>query len=49
MRINWYALFLLLGINVWGQEQEIEPINTDRPDQKHNLSAGLEYLLTNDL
>ncbi|MFC2721184.1 MAG: hypothetical protein ACFN00_02795 [Flavobacteriaceae bacterium] len=33
MRISWYALFLLLGINVWGQEQEIEPINTDRPDQ----------------
>ena len=57
--MSWYTLFLLLGINVWGQEQEIEPINTDRPDQnegtfssarsKHNLSAGLKYLLTNDL
>ena len=33
MRKSLYALFLLLGINVWGQEQEIEPINTDRPDQ----------------
>ena len=31
--MSWYALFLFLGINVWGQEQEIEPINTDRPDQ----------------
>ncbi len=49
MRINWYALFLLLGINVWGQEQEIEPINTGQTRPKHNLSAGLEYLLTNDL
>ena len=47
MRKSLYALFLLLGINVWGQEQEIEPINMDRP--KHNLSAGLKYLLTNDL
>ena len=33
MKKNLYVLFLLLGINVWGQEQEIEPINTNRPDQ----------------
>jgi len=33
MRKSLYALFLLLGINVWGQGHEIELINTDRPDQ----------------
>lgn len=53
MRKSLYALFLLLGINVWGQEQEIEPINTDRPDQNEGtyvlpkgtfqIEGGLQY------
>ena len=53
MRKSLYVLFLLLGINVWGQEQEIEPINTDRPDQNEGtyvlpkgtfqIEGGLQY------
>jgi len=39
MRISWYALFLLLGINVWGQEQEIEPIYDEIPGWQCDLTA----------